>query len=172
MKHPLLGYLEYEAKVKPAIAELVAKVDSMTDEEIDAADTPLPWFKTALKMLKYENIRKAQGVEMLGVTMGHTPDSMGQAAMWTGGDIFIQASSKMAVELKTNTLVWFPETGGVWIESTFCRTVDHRLADLPITGVMTKSQYMVAYKESLAKRHGVVIKQEPESPIKGVRIYR
>jgi hypothetical protein len=172
MKDPLLGYLEYEAKIKPEIAALVARVDDMTDEEIDAAQTPLPWFKIALKRLRdTRRYEKMRGEILDGMQDGFSPDPMGYAAEWNGGEVFVKTSANMLIEVTDRTLLWFPDAGGMWVESTYCSTVDARMASLKSIGRMTKSEYMVKYKEQLQKRHGVY--QSPESQSSSpFRVYR
>lgn len=48
--------LKYEAKKRPEIAKLMDNCTSMSDDEIDNSQVPLPWFKIALKKYKSQQI--------------------------------------------------------------------------------------------------------------------
>jgi hypothetical protein len=144
MNKTLIGYLQYEARVKPHIKELVDRVDDMTDAEIDAANTPLPWFKIALKDLR--DSRKV--VEELPIP--HDPNPMGTLVEWTGPEDFIKGSSRLEIEIKPGMLLWRPDTGGVWYEAVFCKTVDPKIWGQRAVTRMSKSEYLVAYRNRLA----------------------
>lgn len=183
MRHPLLGKLEYESRVKPEIAAMVDRIAEMTDAEIDAADTPLPWFKQALKILRSEVIAKNAGQEMAGVTFGHVPDIPGKIAYWHYGDEFVKINKGMEIEIMTGTLIFFPDQGGVWVEHVYGDRIGPHLASLSIIGQCTKSEYMRKYKEALLKRVNgptlpttsytdpTVHRDQPLAGL-GVRIYR
>lgn len=171
MKHPLLGKLEYEARVKPEIKKLVDNVYNMTDEEIDAAQTPLPWFKQALKIMR--DTAKQDEFEawlLANAKYGETEDLDGTAFRYTGGDFFANAFTGMQVEVLTGEVFWCPKTGGVWVQETFCKVIPQEFKSCTLVSEMKKSRYCNFYKEEIAKRHGMY--QSPESTSGGIRFYR
>jgi hypothetical protein len=171
MKDPLISYLEYEAKNKPHIKKLVDNVHNMTDAEIDAADTPLPWFKIALKRM-----RDLQGADSVydfilnNTTFSQNDDIDGVTYRYLGEDFFARVSTGMEVEVKTGEVFWCPKTGGAWIQETFCKTIPQQFRSCNFIGEMKKSGYISCYKDEISKRHG--IEQSPESIPQGVRFYR
>lgn len=171
MKHPLLGKLEYEARVKPEIKKLVDNVYNMTDEEIDAAETPLPWFKQALKMMR--DLKSANDFDefvMNNTTFSANDDIDGVTFRYLGEDFFARVSTGMEVEVKSGEVFWCPKTGGAWIQETFCKEIPQQFRACNFVGEMKKSGYISCYKEEISKRHGMY--QSPESIPSGIRIYR
>lgn len=134
----------YEAKVKPHVKELVDRVDDMTDAEIDAANTPLPWFKIALKDLR--DSRKVVEEPEIPVD----PNPMGMLVEWTSPEDFIKTTARLEVEVKPGMLFWRPDTGGVWFESVFSKTVDPKLYSQRPVARIAKSEYLVAFRNRLA----------------------
>jgi hypothetical protein len=145
MNKTLIGYLHYEAKVKPHIKELVDRVDNMTDAEIDAANTPLPWFKIALK-----DLRDSRRVVELP-EIPHDPNPMGTMVEWTSPEDFIKGPSRLEIEIKPGMLLWRPDTGGVWFEAVFCKTVDPKIFSQRPVARISKKEYLAAYQARLSR---------------------
>jgi hypothetical protein len=105
MNKTLIGYLQYEARVKPHIKELVDRVDDMTDEDIEAAQVPLPWFRIALRDLR--DSRKV--VELPEIP--HEADPMGTLVEWVSAEAFIKTTARLEVEVKPGMLLWLAAYG-------------------------------------------------------------
>jgi hypothetical protein len=122
---------------------LVDRVDDMTDEDIEAAQVPLPWFRIALRDLR--DSRKV--VELPEIP--HEADPMGTLVEWVSAEAFIKTTARLEVEVKPGMLLWRPDTGGVWLESTFCKTVDPQVYGQRAVSRITKSEYLFRYKQRL-----------------------
>ncbi len=142
--------LNYEARKKPHIAAMMAQLPSMTAADIDALKVP-KWIREAFRAikraaplsLKYEEISSR-------VTESFTPDPKGMIRRWRGTEMFI-ALDKGELLIREGQLVWFPDTGGMWIESIFVKRIDPKVdANTVPVGVASKSEYIRRYKERLA----------------------
>ncbi len=149
MRGDMVAMLAYEAKNKPDIKALVDKIHEMTIEDIQNAVVPLPWFRQALLLMKQREAHARLMARMNDVEIGKNADPKGWVARWHDTDTFINLERGSSVEIRTNTLIWFPEDGGVWIETIFSNMIDPRLLTLKQTEFMTKSQYMIAYRERI-----------------------
>jgi hypothetical protein len=150
MKDPLIGKLMYEAKVKPAIKLLVDRVAELTDEEIDQAKVPLPWFRIALRKLRDQYKGDIAHAQMYGIVMDNLIESKnndaGTCYLYDGEPIFVK-SSNLDMEVTTGTYL-FTDGNKIWVHSTVCR-MDKRLLDKFI-GDMTYSQYYEYYQAKLS----------------------
>jgi hypothetical protein len=149
MRGDMVAMLAYEAKNKPEIKELVDKIHELTIEDIQNAVVPLPWYRQALLLMKQREAHAQLLARMNDVEIGKNTDPKGWTAKWHDTNTFINLERGNSVEIKTNTLIWFPEDGGVWIETIFSNLIDAKLLTLKQTELMTKSQYMIAYRERI-----------------------
>jgi hypothetical protein len=143
MRGDIVAMLHYEAKVKPEVKKLVDNIMNMTTQDIENAQVPLPWYRQALLILKNRTTIQST------ITFGENADPLGWIARWHDVDSDLMIDRNNTIEIKTNTLVWFPDSGGVWIESLFSQIIDPRLSTLHQTEILTKSQYMIRYRERL-----------------------
>lgn len=118
--------LRAEARRFPKVAELLERVAYLSDEEIDYADVPLPWYRHALRSLR-EKERflasiTAMRSEMEGGSSffrhGVNPSIKGKQGIYAYADRWIKMINSEML-LRSGTLVFFPNTGGVWVESAF-----------------------------------------------------
>lgn len=150
----LKGLIEYEAKRRPEIKELLDRVETLTDDEIENAAVPLPWFKQALRQVRAVKQKELMDAYILANTVSDVvPDPLGSIAEYKGPDTYVQATSGMSIELKTGTLVWFPEDGGVWIETTFCRVIAPCLVTASPVKKAHKTEYSALYRARINARY-------------------
>lgn len=145
----MISLLHYEARVKPEIKALVDRVDELTDEDIENAVVPLPWFRQALKLLRDQNAhnrnmdeiaKRANAIADLAIH-STAPDPLGHIAVWTDGDSYVFTSAQAQFLMTPGMLVWFPDSGGVWIGTLFTKYIDPRLAALPRGDHISKSEF-------------------------------
>jgi hypothetical protein len=125
--------LEYEVRKKPVVADLVARAEDLTDEELQAAPV-LPWIKNILRDRRNAAQEKRIQAEKLAaleemaeanqhlVMDGTVPDPMGTAYRWFHGEEWVTVTARgSAIQMRYNDLVWFPDAGGVWIDTVYVR---------------------------------------------------
>ena len=153
MRGDMVAMLAYEAKVKPAIAKLMDEIDTLSQLDIENAVVPLPWYRTALLRLKAQREQQKQLRDIdENIIWGTVPDPIGWMALYDGDQQYFKITNQFSLEVKYDTLVWFPDTGGVWIETTFCKEIDIRMANLPPVERVTKTQYSEIYRAKINKR--------------------
>lgn len=160
-----IDMLVRDAKRFPKLAALVERAEHLTDDEIDTADVPLAWYKKALRKLRakcIEDDRAAAEYQDVyqrvaaGIKNGFAADPLGQIREWRGGDAWIKTGAETSLLMNEGKLIWYPMTGGCWIETVFCAVPDPRLlAESVPLRVGTKSEYTEAFKEAMAARHGI-----------------
>ena len=111
----MVSLLLNEAKRKPAIAALVARISELSVEDIDAAEVPLPWFRIALKRLKereYANevSEHATGFANLMGGIENTPQ-IGTVLRYTGSEFDLIPVAKgsarsLTLRIKTGELLF------------------------------------------------------------------
>ena len=147
MRGDITAMLAYEAKVKPEVARAIAQLDTLSHEDIDRLAMPLPWYLVALHRMKDKKDEAERQARILDTVVDSvTPDPLGWMAEWNGPDTYMQVTGAMSIEIRTGTLVWFPESGGVWIETTFCQRIDPRMAGLPPMQLVAKTRYSEIYR--------------------------
>ena len=129
-----IDLLIYESKRRPEVRALMELAESgmLTDEELNAAKVPLPWYRKALRQLRDARLRDAR----LNVSMNNTLNAMGAfikdgtlapskgvMMVYTGPTRFISMGSSH-IELVSGRPVFFPRIGGVWIDTVFSRRID------------------------------------------------
>lgn len=145
----LEGMLLYEAKIKPSIRDMVDRVHEMSHQDIDQLQVPLPWFKLALKQLKNKESTVDQEARILAnTTFGETKDVMGSIVQWTGSTTFIPLSHAMKLEVTSGTWIFLPDVGGMWIGSSYSKTADAALTQLPTHKRSSRREYIAFTKGS------------------------
>lgn len=143
--------IKYEAKAKPAIKALVDRAVDLTDQEIDAAVVPLPWYRQALRMLRQQERQKRDGDAIVNATWGFTEDPEGELAYFNLPTCFVKVSASGAIEVKEGYPIFFPKKGGVWIDTVFCSTIPTEMVNLLRTGTTTRSGYKQVILQRLSK---------------------
>lgn len=158
----LLKLLEYEAKKRPMIAELVNRIETMSDDDITKANVPLPWFRKALTMLR-EQKRLNMDIQ---IKISYTPDISGEVREWFGGDIFLKRHKGSMIFIHDGDLLWFPITGGWWQESVFSLTVENHVLNYskPL-GDFKRSEYFDLIQKRLREKYGDFVETIGESRI-------
>ncbi len=153
----LESLIEYEAKQRPEVKVLLDRVADLTDEEIEGAVVPLPWYKQALYQIRGKRVAEREAARMaalveVGAILGTVPDPMGFIAVYNGETCFMQVSHSSSIEVKTGMIVWYPlDGGGVWIDSVFAKIIPKQLFNIPKEGVATKLAYKARLRERLLK---------------------
>jgi len=150
MSRSLDELLLFEAKRKPQIAELIEKIRDLTEEDIDNAKVPLPWYKKALKEYKKSTIKNDEYnlnfAKIYDYVMEHTkdsfvPDNLGYLKEWQGENFYLLLDRNGNLEIKNGTAFWFPDTGGVWIDTAFSKYIDPKILQLPNLSRISKTEY-------------------------------
>jgi len=141
----LKSMLAYEAKRRPAVAELVERAEHLTDEDLATVAVPMPWYRKALRLVRDQRRKEAtiQGGDFARfmVEMPPSPAPMGETRQWTHDATFIKTDGWM-FEITPGFLIWLPEGGGVWIGTVFSKSIDSRLvAQTTTQGRMTHNEY-------------------------------
>lgn len=148
--------LSYEASRRPEIAELLSRVEKLTDREIQEANVPLPWFRTAL-MQRRDAAITAAIVEKLIVELPQDPLNLdttihGEAYRYNGEDLWVKLSkgSEMLTEIRGGTMVFIADDGRVWLGELFCAPMDSRIPPylFPL-GKMTRVEYKRTRNEEM-----------------------
>jgi hypothetical protein len=174
--------MAYEIKRRPALAAMVEAIDTTTRFQIEASGFP-KWIRQALIQMQEQKKKDIESAYLLAknselIVDGYRPDPEGQMNQWTGPDAYVRLDRGSSLQVCYGQYLWFPKTGGVWIETIFSKMIDPRVfKDTRIIGMVLKSEYIRTYKEFTAKinpgEHPVIMAQGGNiSPLAryGVRI--
>ena len=175
----ILSLLYTEAKRRPAIAEMMQQVHGMSDDEIAALKVPLPWYRKALKLVRDLKVDSETRTTLTASIIKQThlvylnDSGYGATRRWDHGDEFIEVSkSGTAIELKTGQFVWFPESGGVWIDTIFSPKIDPKLAHCTFVERNKRSDYQRMVVARRTNTLDVPNSPEPEQRSNWFRIER
>jgi hypothetical protein len=148
----MVSLLHSEARKKPAIAALIEQAAGMSEAEIDRLKTPLPWYRKALKMIHHNHFvaqTMAQAAADLEghVVTGFVGDPKGTMRVYSGESKFIKIDRGNLLQVECNTLIWFPFTGGVWIDSLFSSVIDPELGQSTSVSEVTKTEYTKSVRD-------------------------
>jgi len=150
----IVALLRNEARRKPAIAALLDQAQTMTDAEIDSLAVPLPWYRKALKRARDTKISAATTENMLQIVANSVVDlqlndrNFGSMRRYDGDTRFILVTKAGgSLEVKTGKLLWFPDDGGVWIDTIFAEEIDPSLAHSTFIVRNKRSDYISACAE-------------------------
>lgn len=130
-----IDLLIYEAGRRPEVKMLMDRVMVLTDAEIDMARVPLPWYRKALRQYRDMQLKTRNHMVSVGNTMeamkpfirdGYVKDVTGQVYTYHGDTKFIDFG-KSAIQMNPGQRVFFPDTGGVWLDSVFSQAIDPNL---------------------------------------------
>jgi len=167
-----LTMLNYEAKRRPEIAQLVAQVDCLSEDDIQRAPVKLPWVRQALLALKHQHataIREAEIDRVLETASvcSQLPDPVGAMHRWQGPPCFIKIG-RTQLEVQDGQLVWF-DGNGVWLDTIYTTVIDPVLHQYTVLcGQVTRSAYIRAVRDRRQQLSLEVV----QSPMEKVRIYR
>jgi hypothetical protein len=154
----MVALLRAEARKKPATAALMDAAQTMTDAEIDALKVPLPWYRKALKKVRDMRISSETTARMSEIIAASVQDKMlndvgfGSMRQWNGDQTFVTVDRGGGIEIKYGQMVWFPESGGVWIDTAFSNHVDPNFANTTFVERNKRSGYIAAVA---ARRNGI-----------------
>lgn len=155
--------LEYEAKRRPLVKEMWERRWLLTDEEIDTAKLPLPWFRKAFKQARNQAVREQREKaireaalsnpvgddyeEGANSVMGTTVEYLGDPGWFeTGGPC------KFTVEVKARAWLFFPETGGCWDYQTFFEIIPEAFLQNRKIANQSRADYVEAWAKELCRR--------------------
>lgn len=152
--------LAYEASRKPVVAALVERAMEVTDEELAQAPV-LPWIRKAVKELGAEQRRQrvvAQTSESMTpfIRYGEVGDPPGVIYVWNGDHEWITTNNRgSAIQIKYGDWVWYPDTGGVWIDTVFVPNPQASFHQrVNVLRPATKLDYINSRKEHILKYNG------------------
>jgi hypothetical protein len=121
---------------------------------------PMKWYRVALKQLRkasqYKQTYAQTEAAMVGhVVAGVVADPPGSIREWCSGSVFIEIE-KGQLEVRDGTLAWFPNTGGVWIDTLFSSKIDPRFASSRFVRHSTKSEYSAELRAKRNQSHANV----------------
>lgn len=159
MNRDLVKMLEYEAKRKPLVGELWDRLPDLSDEEIDAASLPLPWFRKAFRearerfavralvdVARDNPIDPSEVSEGANVTKGWTAEYLGDTA-------FFISSTGFSCEVMRTTWLFFPDDGGAWDGATFFADIPSAFKHRRDINHQTRHEYVLAWFEELNRRY-------------------
>jgi hypothetical protein len=151
-----VSLLEYEAARRPEIAALLADAPNMSDADLARAQVPLPWYRNALRI-----VRDRAKVAALKLSLeddprvidGVIPDGEGVIADYVGETFWMKG--RALIEIRTDTMVFLPLSGGVWVDWSFYPAVDPALTRaLRKVATGTRQRYHDLRNERLSRLHG------------------
>lgn len=146
----IVALLAYEAKRRPEIQQAMDNIDSLSDQDIENLVVPLPWYRQALRSMKAR--KEFEKLLNYPTKITHTPDSYGRIAIYKGEntDLKHRASS---LEIVTGFPVWFPDSGGVWVDTVWFPVIPSALQNIPTGDHIT----FLGYKDALRSRRQAMI---------------
>ena len=138
----------------------------MTDLDIEQADVPLPWFRLALKEIRgnrdHANFAAAINAGAVpGITFGFTPDMEGLMVAWTAEESWISLSPQGSMDNKLlvphGTLIFFPDSGGMWIDSIFVARPSLDLTKTRMVGRTNRMGYKIAQRERIQNGPDMIV---------------
>ncbi len=109
--------LEYEAYRRPFLADLVARIDTVTDDEIASAPWPLKWIREAYQEMRKTISEKRTYAELDAalpdtVVVNHFNDRPGMVVQYTGYEEWVRSRGslillKSQVYLHINEQIWW-----------------------------------------------------------------
>jgi hypothetical protein len=159
--HNVIELIQYEASAKPEIAMLVERAPDMTEDEINALDLPMLWYREALKAVRFQELEKRKYSEIslsieaaIGGQEQYVSDPMGTMAIWEKDDVYMKTATGSLLLVHYGKLIWFPDSGGLWFETSFSR--DENMLFSRRLQRCTKLEYINLYKEKLLATYGNV----------------
>lgn len=164
-----MALLDYETQRQPELADLVARIDLLSEAEIRAVPVKLPWIRQALLTLKRQHARTILAASLeQWVVDGHAPDPEGEMRRWEGADTFIRVG-RTSLEICYGQLVWFDQ-GGVWIDTIRSTVIDPLLARHTVScGRVRRSAYMTAVR---SRTKQLCPESAAAQPLERVRFFR
>lgn len=181
----IVELLKSEAKRRPVVADLLARVDQLTDAEIEAAPVPMKWYKDALKEARkrIQSTTLAQQIAEFAADNPLDPNDVipgentkrGITLEYTGGNFWTRTRTGAEFEIQTGDWLFFPEDGGCWLNQTFFPNPSMKFSQSKKIAEHTRYDYVLAYKDRWNKYPGFedVFEDKPDrAPRKGFSIYK
>jgi hypothetical protein len=164
IRDPLV-LLEYEAKRKPALASLIADLDSLTEEAIAAAKV-LPWIRKALLTMKRQRQSTDIEAEVMACTIvDQMPDPLGEMRRWEGPEEYVKIG-RTQLEMRLGQLLWL-DANGVWIDTIHTPFTEQISRNTTSCGLVRRTEYMQAVRQRAQQ-----LVPQTATPTERFRIYR
>lgn len=171
MIRDILVLFEYERKRRPELAALAAQISTLSEDQIRAADVPLPWMREALLKLKCDH--DADSLAILieqHVIDGVNADPIGGVRRWQESETFIKIDRSQLL-ITPGTLIWLIPSGA-WIDTIYTMYIDPKLiSHTAVQGTMTRTAYNRAVREQ-ARGARLSSQSGYQEPIEQVRFFR
>jgi hypothetical protein len=160
--------LDYEARRRPELADLVAKIDLLDEDAIRAAPVKLPWMREALLMLKREHQRDLLAATLdQWVVNGYNADPLGEMRRWESGNTFVRVG-RTQLEISCGQLIWLQN--GVWIDTIWSAAIDPLLiSETTKCGTVRRSDYLMAVRNRARQLCPETMTPEP---VERIRFFR
>lgn len=148
MRDPI-ALLKSEAKRKPALAALLNRAETLSDDEIEQAPY-LKWIKGALKTVREKARAQARitttesSIEKF-LTLTLKADSEGEAFIWAATDRFVRFG-KSELLIPRDALLWKSE-GFLWYEYSRSSNLNALHTNAVSIGKMMRTQYLIKCRE-------------------------
>ena len=135
--------LAYEVKKNPVLADIYSNLSTVTFEDIENLKV-IKWIKQELT-----NKKRRDYVKSIMVVKDYVvEDQYGSVKRYERFDDFITVDRGGSVEIKSGKLLFFPENGGVWIDTLFSKYIDPILYDTSLlTTRCSRTEYIRQYKD-------------------------
>lgn len=167
--------LQHEAKRRPIVADLLDRVASLTDEDIEAADVPMMWYRSALKQLRDKKKLEAliAAIPLDDDSGTGENDKLGLTLEYTGSNFWLKPTKNaMQLEISTGDWLFYPkEGGGAWLNHLFIPYPPQQLAQSKHVAEQTRADYVISYNEHINTRHNISPASD-DQPRKGFVIFR
>lgn len=146
----ITSMLEYEATRKPEIKDLLDRVMELSDQDIQDAVVPLPWYRQALMAMRAQRQHEKDQLTILGaVVTSVNPDPKGMIGYWEEPTQFVKVTKTSDIEVKEGFPLWFPYEGGVWIDTVFCASIPDKMKRITPREEATRLEYMKVLRSRL-----------------------
>lgn len=170
-----------EARRRPEIAAMLEIIEHLSDNDIDTAVVPLPWYRTALKQLRNKKLAQQQAATFNAsvdsaeslVTKGTMADMSGRQVIYQGSEGWFSKEANgagVSVMIPHGAHLFITDHGTFWYNCTAFRHLDPRLQSSREVCASTLRQYKHDYNERMLKFHAdapVIASEQPATPMGG-----
>lgn len=138
--------LDYEAKRNPILANFIKNIETVSLDEIKAAQL-MPWMRQALLGMKKQASTAIAAEELLSrlkIIDGKMPDPVGEMRRWVADNMYV-GLTRGHLEMRCGDLIWLDGKGGAWIDTIHVPVIDPKLmVNSTSCGAVSRLAYMGA----------------------------
>jgi hypothetical protein len=190
----IVSLLQSEARRRPVVADLLARVDTLSDQDIEQAQVPLKWYKDALREARkrsqavraeQEQAKLIDEYAKMAAENPLNPDDYkaranakrGITLEYTGDNFWAKCSGRTEFEIRTGDWLFFPEDGsGAWLNQTFFPHPPKQLAQSRKVGDHTQHEYVLALQSKMNQHPDAMLPSHEadsfDQPRQPFRIYK